>query len=186
MSSIFLKPILISLMFIIITSEQGGGVGVETDIFRMMIEKIAENPICCKGPVDGDLYQHLNLRPFPFSMERRDTFRMVGAAAALHLYVTGWAPHPINPIYLIFAVGGWRQAQNLGVIERVLPAKAALLRAWPRVLTVDVDLTRGSVVSNLIIDFLDDIDMSTSVFFHLLLPNLANVFMCLCQLAKGD
>lgn len=147
-------------------SEQGGGNGVEIDIFRMMIDKIAENPVCCKGPIDGDLYQHLNLRVSPFSTARRNIFRMVGAAAALHLYVTKWAPHPINPIYLIYAVGGWGQAQNLSILEKVLPAQAALLRSWPRVLTADVDLTRGSVISNLVIELLHDIDVRVLHHYH--------------------
>jgi hypothetical protein len=41
--------------------EQGGGDGVEIDIFRAMAEQIAGNPTYCKGPVDGDFYLNLNL-----------------------------------------------------------------------------------------------------------------------------
>lgn len=145
-------------------SAQGGGGGVEIDIFRAMAEQICENPKYCRGPIDGDCYQNLNLRSSLFGVSRQQSMHMLGAAAALHLYITKWGPHPINPLMLIFAVAGWERAADLDVVKMVLPAKAALLRDWPRTLSSEVDLKIGSVVANLVFDLLDGIMVCWSYY----------------------
>jgi hypothetical protein len=152
-----------TISFLLI-SAQGGGGGVEIDIFRAMAEQICENPKYCRGPIDGDCYQNLNLRSSLFGVSRQQSMRMLGSAAALHLYITKWGPHPINPLMLIFAVAGWESAVDLDVVEMVLPAKAALLRNWPRTLSSEVDLKIGSVVANLVFDLLDGIMVCWSYY----------------------
>ena len=147
--------------------EQGGGDGVEIDIFHAMAEQIAGNPTYCKGPVDGDFYQNLNPRPTLFNASICHAVQTLGSAAALHLYITKWGPHSINPLVLIFAVAGWEKAIDLDVVEKILPAKVTLLRDWPRVLTPAVDLSIGSVVGNLIIELLDGIMVRSFTLSHL-------------------
>lgn len=145
-------------------SQLGGGGGVELDILRDLIEHIALDPVyVCGGADDDSGYQNLNLRRRPFGTTREEGLRMVGMACALHIYITKWGPHPINPMTIIYTIGGWRLVRNFDILEQLLPAKAALMRIWPTTLASDANLTAGSPLANLIIELLEGVTVSAFV-----------------------
>ena len=80
---------------------------------------------------------------------------MVGAMAAYVTWTTGWAPNELSPIFLIFAIGGKDAIHDITLIRQVLPVQAAILESWPERLPSSADMSIGSPLSIIAIEYLD-------------------------------
>jgi len=80
---------------------------------------------------------------------------MVGAMAAYITWITGWVPQELSPIFFILALGGKTAVFDVGLIRQFLPAQAAILESWPDRLTSSVDVSLGSPLSAIAIEYLE-------------------------------
>jgi hypothetical protein len=80
--------------------------------------------------------------------------------------MTGWVPKELSPIFFILALGGKEAIFDICLIREFLPTQAAILEAWPKRLMSSVDVSLGSQLSEIAVEYLDvGVCLATDVFF---------------------
>jgi hypothetical protein len=93
-------------------------------------------------------------------------FQLVGALAAYVTWTTGWVPKELSPIFFILTLGGKEAIFDISLIREFLPTQAAILEAWPKWLMPSVDVSLGSQLSEIAVEYLDvGVCLATDAFF---------------------
>ena len=113
------------------------GPGTRTAALTEVFGILSKQPHIFRGATDASGYHVLNLRPTA-AADNLAAFQLVGALAA---YITC-------------------------LIREFLPTQAAILEAWPKRLTSSVDVSLGSQLSEIAVEYLDvGVCLATDVFF---------------------
>lgn len=111
-------------------------------------------PQIFRGAVDASEYYLLNLRPTGVP-DTLAMFRVVGRLAAYITWITGWGPYQLSPVFFLYALGGESAVFDLELLDELLPAQAAILRSWPAERGPAVNVSVGSHLSMIAIEYLD-------------------------------